>query len=192
MACRPCGRSFLQAAGVLEFAASSNGDVAPLRDITGPRTQLTQSNGITWRGDIYVSQPNSVVVFRSDANGNAWPKNVIEGSQTFMNAPDGIAVDGNRIYVSSCGGGYIERFLKKEVGNEAPVGVISGRHSKIRTCVEGVAVGSKGRVYGVTLPSHVSILGFRATANGDARPVTRIAGPNTLLEFPPFIYVTGE
>jgi hypothetical protein len=179
---------------VLEFAAGSNGDVAPTTYIGGSQTQLTQSNGAALdnAGNIYVSQVNSIVVFSPGSNGNSTPSRVISGSQTDLNTPNSIIVNTNGIYVSSCDGGYIERFPQDANGDESPSAVISGRKTRIRSCVDGVWAGHSGLVYAVTWENSPSVVAFRPLSDGNIRPSVHIAGPNTQLVDPVSVFVTGK
>ena len=187
-----CGsgcKSGLAAAGLLEFAAGSNGNVTPLRNISGSKTQLTRSNGVAWRGDVYVSQASSIVVFDQAANGNAAPKRVISGSKTFIENAWGVATDGDSVFAGSCAGDYIERFDYRASGDAAPQAVISGSKTKLLSCVDGLAFGH-GRSYAATINSYPSVVGFHRLANGDVRPDTYLAGPNTQLTYPAFVFAT--
>jgi len=187
-----CGsgcKSGLPAAGLLEFAAGSDGNVSPLRNISGSKTQLTRSNGVAWRGDVYVSQSSSIVVFDKAANGNAAPKRVISGSKTFIDNAWGVAAAGDSLFAGSCVGNYIERFGYRANGDVAPQAVISGSKTKLMSCVDGLSFGH-GTIYAATINSYPSIVGFHELANGDVRPDTYIAGTNTQLTYPAFVFAT--
>ena len=188
-----CG-SGLPPPSVLEFAAGSTGNVAPIRDISGSRTELVRSNGVALdvAGNIFVSQLNEIIVFGSSANGNVPPSRVIVGSKTMLNTPFALAVDGNGLYASSCTGEYIERFAKKANGNVPPLAVIAGVKTRIQSCVDGVAIGRRGQIYGITWENAHSILGFPGLSNGNVRPSTRIAGSNTQLIDPTGIFIPAS
>jgi len=175
---------------VLEFAAGSNGNVSPVKDISGTQTQLSAANGVAVDAskNIYVSQNNSIAVFSSSSNGNVAPMSYISGSATMLNTPDGIAVDNNGIYAGSCNGAYIERFALNADGNASPLSVIAGHNTQIRSCVDGLAVGRNGVVYGATFEPR--IVGFWGLTDGNVRPKMHISGPNTDLEYPVFLFVT--
>jgi hypothetical protein len=189
-----CGsgcESGLPAAGLLEFAAGSTGDASPLRDITGDRTQLTRSNGVAWRGrDVFVSQTSSVVVFDDAASGNATPKRVISGAQTGLNNAWGVAADHHSVYAGSCVADDVERFHRRASGDAEPAAVISGGKTKLDSCVDGVAVAQGGRVYAVTINSYPSVVGFYRFADGNVSPRFYIAGSNTELTYPTFVFAT--
>jgi len=83
-------------ARVLVFAAGSNGDVAPIADITGSKTLLSaQSPGspglaVTQLGGVFVyngTSPGAVLYFPPGSNGNVTPLYDITGSNTgFLNS----------------------------------------------------------------------------------------------------------
>jgi hypothetical protein len=73
------------AEGVLTFRGDANGDVAPIRKIFGPRTQLgmTEAVGIdAVNGEIVVPQYGRVLVFPREADGNVAPIRILEGPDT--------------------------------------------------------------------------------------------------------------
>ncbi len=88
---------------VTVYAAGANGDVAPIRTITGPNTKLSDPSGIALdsNGNIYVTnfhQP-SVTVYAAGANGNVAPIRTISGPNTRLKSPDGIALNaGGSVY----------------------------------------------------------------------------------------------
>ena len=93
---------------VTVYAAGANGNVAPVRTISGSATNLDDPEGIALDSDLntYVvnAHNNSVTVFAAGANGDATPIQTISGSETGLNDPGGIALDSQRnIYVANYG-----------------------------------------------------------------------------------------
>jgi len=175
---------------VLEFSANSNGNVAPIRNISGSATQLSHANEVALdsAGNIYVSNisgGNTIDVFDSTANGNVSPSRVISGSQTLLDGPLGIAVDSHGIYADSDYGSYIERFKLDADGNVPPVAAISGSRTRIAG-PDGITVDALGAIYST---SRHGILKFGAYAHGNVRPAGRIAGSNTQLIGVSFLFV---
>jgi hypothetical protein len=190
-----CGsgcKSGLPAAGVLEFAAGSNGNASPLRNISGSNTQLTRSNGVAWRGDVYVSQTSSIVVFNGSANGNATPSRIISGSKTGLNDAWGVTADKGWVFAGSCVNNSIARFRYRAAGDVAPAAVISGGKTRLDSCVDGISVAQRGQVYGVTINSNPAVVGFFRMANGNVRADTYIAGSNTDLTYPAFVFASPQ
>ena len=74
------------------YAKDANGDVAPIRTITGANTELDGPNGIALDSDdnVYVSDyfDNSVTEYAKNANSNVAPIRTISGS-TRVDRPGG-------------------------------------------------------------------------------------------------------
>jgi hypothetical protein len=176
---------------VLEFAAGSSGNVAPIRDISGSNTQLANANAVAVdaSGNVYASNylSNTIDVFAPDANGNASPTRVIEGSNTLLDSPEGIAVDRDGLWAGSANDHFLERFSPTANGNVSPVAVISGNRTRLGD-VDGIAVDSAGTVY-ASNPDNRRLLGFSRRAHGNVRPIARISGSNTQLVSPVWVYV---
>jgi hypothetical protein len=93
------------------FAPAANGNVAPLRTITGSHTGFdNDTTGIAWFhgpppvGRIYVTGNNGVAIFRANVAGNATPAKTISGALTDLNQPGAVALaPGGRIFVSNLG-----------------------------------------------------------------------------------------
>lgn len=176
---------------VLEFAAGASGNVAPIRNLSGSNTQLSNANAVAvdTPGNVYASNylANSIVVFASDANGNVSPIRVIEGSNTLLDSPEGIAVDSHGLWAGSANEDFLERFSPSANGNVSPIVVISGDRTRLGN-VDGIAVDSRGAVY-ASNPDNRRIVGFAARAHGNVRPIARISGSNTQLVSPVWMYV---
>jgi hypothetical protein len=175
---------------VLEFAAGSNGDVAPMKNISGSETQLSHANAVALdaSGNIYVSNisgGNSIDVFAPSANGNVAPSRVISGSQTLLDGPLGLAVDQHGIYTDSDYGSYLERFGLTANGNVPPEAAISGGNTRL-SGPDGIAVDSVGTLYAT---SRQRILAYPARAHGNVHPSVKIKGADTQLNAPVFLYV---
>jgi hypothetical protein len=179
-----------QPSALLEFSAGSNGNVAPIRDISGYDTGLSEANdpAIASDGSIYVSnQSNTICVFSSDANGDAKPIREVDGSYTLLNTPDGIAVNRTALWAGSFDADYLERFKPKANGNVSPVAVISGHRTKLGN-PDGISLDGEGNIYSSN-PGDKRIVEFEARANGNVRPIGEIAGSNTQLVAPVWVFV---
>lgn len=184
-----CGASL--APSVLEFKAGSNGNVAPIRDISGPQTELADANdpAIGPAGDIYVSNTTnySIDVFSHDANGNVKPVRVIAGSRAQLDQPDGVAVNRRWLYASASPGHYLERFHRKAKGDAPPVAIIRGNKTHLGN-VDGIALDALGTLYAAS-PSTSSVVEFAPLANGNIRPFRKIVGSRTQLNYPLWVFV---
>jgi sugar lactone lactonase YvrE len=180
-----------QPPAVLEFSAKSNGNVAPIRNISGSETEFENANDVVLDAsrEIYVSDyvSNGIYVFASDANGNVQPIRAISGSDTLLNQPDGIAVDRDGLYAGSAADHFVERFKVTANGNAPPRVVISGTKTHLLN-VDGIALDSRGAIY-ASNPGNKRILKFAAMAHGNAEPIADIHGSNTGLVLPVWVYV---
>jgi hypothetical protein len=189
--CGSACQSNLSKPSVLEFSPGSNGNVSPVRNISGPQTQLAHANAaaLDSSGSIYVSNyvENTIVVFASNANGNVTPIRVIAGSNTLLDGPDGIAVDRHGLWAGSANEDFLERFKPNINGNVHPAGVISGKRTGIGD-LDGITVDSRGNVW-ASSPGNRRILEFATRAQGDIKPLREIHGSNTQLIEPVWVYV---
>ncbi len=179
---------------VEEFAAGAKGNVKPLRRITGPDTQLGQTDGIAVdaRGYIYVANAATyaVTVYAPRARGDAAPRRVLSGSVTGVNEPDGIAIDGTTLYVDAAYRGYIGRFRRNAGGNVPPLSTLNVRFPSGGPSGEvltGVITAPDGTLYvGGLAPM---IAQYAPRAKGNVAPLSVIQGPDTGLYSPGYMFV---
>jgi DNA-binding beta-propeller fold protein YncE len=126
----PSSGKFL-AHSITIYSRTANGDVAPLRRIQGPHTQLSQPVGIfrdPVSGQIIIanSSDNSVLFFDANASGDAAPLRVIQGPATNLKGPTGISVDAkrNELWVTSWDNHSTNVYPRTAAGNVAPLRVI--------------------------------------------------------------------
>jgi hypothetical protein len=174
------------------FAASAQGDAAPLRNVTSPH--LGQPRTVVVlpaQNEILAISSNCCVgTYDRMANGDVFAQRFLNGALTQLTNPVGLAYRalGDEIYVgdySASFTGEILVFPRTATGNVPPTRVISGPNTQLGTRVSGV-------VFHPTLPemyalvattvgvtSTCSIVTFDPSAAGDALPLRIIAGPNT-------------
>jgi len=125
------GRFFPPAIKV--YSLDARGDSAPLRVITGDRTQLNWPAAIKLNpdtGDLYVANDinQSVLVFRNaaTAQGNVAPVRVIKGDKTRLRNPTGVALDlkNQEVWVSNLGNASATVYPLMANGNVAPLRVV--------------------------------------------------------------------
>jgi DNA-binding beta-propeller fold protein YncE len=131
------------------YAKNVSGDAAPVRVITGPRTQLNWPTGIAVdpeRGDLYVTNDttSSILVFDADASGDVAPRRVLKGPKTGLKNPTGIALDfkHGEFWVANFGGHTATAYPLNAQGDLAPL-------RTIRAAVEGtpsLMIGNPGAV----------------------------------------------
>jgi hypothetical protein len=130
---------------VTVYNAGANGNVAPIRTITGANTGFANGvYGVAWHnGRIYVTSGNSPInselgIFPQNGNGNVAPTRSISGSSTQLSSPVGVAVGptNNRIYVANVRGPSVSTFVAYSslvTGNNniAPAKLIVGGNTQL-------------------------------------------------------------
>ena len=107
------------------YDGDANGDVAPLRTIQGPMSQLDWPMGVAVdevNNEILVANNgnSSVLVFARTANGNTPPRRVIRGALTGINGPMGVASAKGEIWIANFGDHTALVFPRLAAGNVAP------------------------------------------------------------------------
>ena len=122
------------------YPLGSSGDVSPSAMVIGSNTGLNFPVGVTLdkRGNLYVtnsysaiptaSPAGSITVYSVGASGNVAPTATIEGSNTQLFGPQGIALDSDgNIYVANSGGSNgVTAHAAGSNGNVKPLARISG------------------------------------------------------------------
>lgn len=181
---------------VTVYPRTANGNVAPLRTISGPLTGLSDSRGLSVdvvNNELAVVNRigASVRVFARTAIGNVAPLRTITGLATGLSNPTDLAIDlvNNELVVAN-NGGSLTVYARTANGNAAPLRTISGALTGFNNGPIGVAVDTVNNELAVTNPSFgpsflPSILVFGRTANGNVAPLRAIVGPATGLVFNP-------
>jgi len=185
-----CGFGPPGATSVEEFAAGSNGNVSPIRTISGKRTQLGTIEGIALdqQGFIYIANSFSadVTVYGPHSNGDTAPKRILSG----LDVPVGLAVSGKSLFVTAVTAGTISRFSRKAGGNVPP-------HTKFEIdwppnpsgqSLAGITASPDGTIYvaGFSAPL---VAQYAPNARGEAQPLSVISGASTQLVLPTFVFV---
>jgi DNA-binding beta-propeller fold protein YncE len=110
---------------VTVFDGDAKGDVAPLRVIQGPLSQIDWPMGVAVdevNNEIVVANngDNSVLVFPRTAAGDVAPKRVIRGPLTGVKGPMGVAVAKDEIYIANFGDHTALVFPRLAAGNVRP------------------------------------------------------------------------
>jgi DNA-binding beta-propeller fold protein YncE len=118
-------------ASITVYPKSARGDVAPIRVIQGPKTQLNWPAGMAvdpGRGELYVANDggDSVLVFSVMAEGDAAPIRVLKGPRTQLKYPSGVFVDlvNDELWVANFGNHKATAYKRDASGDTAPVRVI--------------------------------------------------------------------
>jgi hypothetical protein len=170
------------------FAPSTNGNVAPIRSISGPLTGIDGPGDVAVdsSGDVYSSNFNddTITEYAPGASGNVAPIRTIAGPLTGLEANDDMSLAANgTLYVGNDIGGHIVVFAPGASGNIAPVRDIFGSLTDLGSDVDGVGVDATGTLYAANSDESV-IPVFAPGANGDVAPIRTISGSLTDLDAP--------
>jgi hypothetical protein len=185
------GSSFNRA--VLTFAGNANGEVAPIRVIRGPKTQIVGNDydgndkatvdGVN--GEIYVptstntSPYSTILVFDRLANGDVPPKRILGGPDTQIRGSArghaAVAIDAvnDLLVVKSPGDGSILIFERTASGNAKPLRVIRGPNSQATGTLNSLQVYSPQNLV-ISACANGAICAWSIHANGDVPPLFRI------------------
>ena len=161
------------------FKGTADGDVAPLRMIMGPKTQIRTVNEAVGRlcldlvnHELYLPNGPKILVFDPTAEGDVAPKRVLTGPPT----PSENSAAGKRglMYASTCTIDPVHNLLV--VSGRSPgwgrrLGVYDSvvKSPDLRDSLDGDSVGQ--------------LLIFDRTASGEAPPLRIIRGEKTLLSY---------
>lgn len=193
------------------YAAGANGNVAPIRTISGPATMLSCPAGIALDAstppNLYVANNScvgsstgtyAITVYAGGASGNVAPIQTISGSSTGLSFPVGIAVDGSEnIYVYNWGatGPTITVYAGGANGDVAPTQTIAGNHTTLYHA-GGLALDANGGIHAANHSAGgrfsrpaFSVPYFASGANGNVQPAGALQGRVTKLQAPEFIFI---
>ena len=125
------GSSFFDGPSITVYPKDAVGDVAPLRVIQGPKTQMNLPAAIAVdpeHGEIFVVNDgtHSITVYPEDASGDVAPIRVIQGPKTQLMAPNGIAYDAQHgeLFVANFGNHAMTVYPRTANGDVAPLRMI--------------------------------------------------------------------
>lgn len=183
---------------VVVYRREATGGEAPLRVLRGPETELADPHGIVidsaheemlvanhgnWApltreeaetgGELrggHFALP-SINTYAMEAKGDDKPTRKIQGAQTQLNWPMGVALDPmhDEIAVANYGTNSVLLFRRDAAGNVAPVRMIRGDRTGVLGPM-GVAIDVKNDELWVTNYRDHTALVFARTANGDVAP----------------------
>jgi hypothetical protein len=174
--------------GIYVFAPGANGNVAPIRAITGANTNITEAYSVSLdaAGFIYEADQATakINVFAPDANGNVAPIRTIAGPNTGFIYPAtvwGTAIDAAGdlwavvVNLSTFTNGYLEEFAPGANGNVAPIATIAGSNA-LNNNSDTVAIDAAGKIHQAIYG--ISLLTFAPGSNGNVAPILDISGSN--------------
>ena len=113
------------------YRKDAMGDVAPLRVLQGPQTQLNWPTSIaidSENGEMFVANDtgHSITVYDLEADGDVAPKRVIRGPQSLIEHPTGVAYDPEHeeLWVSNYGNHSATVYPRTADGDVAPLRMI--------------------------------------------------------------------
>jgi DNA-binding beta-propeller fold protein YncE len=184
------------------FSVDAKGNAAPSRSLNIPGHPF-QMAADEQKQLIYmtIQSNNEIAVYPKTAKGEDKPMRVIQGPDTQLEDPHGLALDlkNKLIYVSNFGnvnargqGGRYGRFEAPSItvypleatGNVKPIRVIEGPKTLMNWPAH-LALHEERQELFVANDADSSILVFRATDQGDAAPIRMIKGPKTGVKHPP-------
>ena len=115
---------------VLIFAATTNGNVAPVATLGGSNTKIAAPNALAFdlSGLLYVANgsPASITVYAAGVTGDVAPIRTLAGAATMITAPVGVALDSNKVLYVADASDRILVFAAGATGDTAPIAVIGG------------------------------------------------------------------
>ena len=159
------------APSVTIYSRTANGDVAPLRTLSGPSTGLSSPDGIyvdTINNEIGVANSgnNSVTIYSRTANGDVAPLRTISGPSTGLGGPAAVYVDNvtNLIGVVNSTANSVTLYPRTADGDLMPVRMVIGSHTGL-SVPAGIYVDTLNNEFGVinSAAGRITIYGCTAT-----------------------------
>ena len=184
------------------FSTDARGNATPDRYLANIRGFSLAAD--EERGELFVTnQDGQVFVYLKEAAGEDKPLRVLEGYDTQLEDPHGIALDttNDLMYVSNFGNAHnidpetgnvygsfeppsITVYPLNASGNTPPLRIIEGPRT-LMNWPSHMALHVGRQELFVANDGDSSILVFNASAEGDVAPIRVISGPNTGIQHPP-------
>jgi hypothetical protein len=171
---------------ILTYRGDADGNVAPVRKIFGPSTQLQnpQALALDWvRGEIFVPQGDRVLVFPRDTNGDSAPIRILGSEQSPVDAGR-LTVDPVHGFLIGSTGQGLKIYRVTAQGDEKPVRIIT--HEAAQEVGLLTTNPESGMIFGAVRPGgryekedYVGV--WSVFDNGDVPPRLTIGGPGGLL-----------
>ena len=175
---------------ILTFSGDADGDVAPIRTIMGPSTQLKNTHAVAVdpvHDEIYVPGrhgDNRILVFPREADGDVAPMRILELDKT----PGRVAVDPVRNLLVVSGGPQLHIYDRTASGRAQPRGVISVPQDVGRRGTGLMAINSENgmifvKISGGDRHDALDYVGvWSVYDDGEVPPRFTIGGPNGVLK----------
>jgi DNA-binding beta-propeller fold protein YncE len=169
------------------WGREANGNLEPKRKLATPHTTVRMAVDEEEQEIFFtVQDDHAVSVFAKMAVDNEVPLRLIQGPDTQLADPHGIALDSNTglIYVSNWGT-VADRYYDEETTRDA-----YGQYPRYGKA--NWPTGRSANIPGSGRNGPASITVYRKDAQGNVAPVQVISGPNTLLNWPTDVAVHSE
>ncbi len=179
---------------IFEPASTVNGDIAPVRTIGGPNSDLTDLSGIYLQPDsdrLFVATSGSqasIKIFEdaSNLNGDPFPDRTISGGATRLRSPSYLLVDSDdNLYVIDTKA--ILRFngASTITGDVPPTAIIEGDNTGLSSPAQAALDSHSDTLYVVnTTTSSTVIFSDISISEGNIFPSRTLNGSNTNLNVP--------
>jgi DNA-binding beta-propeller fold protein YncE len=189
------------------FARDASGNVEPKRSLSTPHRVYSIAVDET-KQELYMTReyPSEVLVYRKQASGTEKPLRILQGKNSGLEYPHGLAVDSKNqvLYVNNWGmsdqpalpgSGRFNppsvKVYKLGADGDTPMRVIQGDRTQLNW-PGGMAVDPEaGEVY-VANDVNQSILVFSGFGNGNVAPVRIIKGDKTRLVNPTGVFLDSQ
>jgi len=168
---------------ILVFSAGANGNVAPVRTITGPTTtmQAVLSVSYFFTGIAVADATQHVLFFSPNADGDVAPKRTLNDGAGIVTGSSFNGVGALYLSRYELTTSTVLAYIAGAMLNATPLLAITGPTTKI-TAAGGVATDESSNVFVTNAdPGGAAILVFDAAATGDTTPIRTISGPTTTL-----------
>jgi hypothetical protein len=191
--------------GIVTFRGDASGDVAPVRKIYGPKTQILLPDAVAIdpvHGEIFVPNRDRLLVFDRDADGDVAPIRILEGPDTGLGAGrvtvdpvHNLVITANATNMGRQGEAGIRIFDRMASGNTKPLRFLTGFGTKDVWLM--TVNPANGMIFGVSRPGSTdSVEGdisgrfglddfvgvWSVFDDGNVPPRWTIGGPNLLLK----------
>ena len=191
----------MYAQAILIYKGDADGNVAPMRIIQGPKTQLQNPDHLAFdstHNEIYVPQGGKILTLPGNGNGDVAPLRVLQGPDTQLTGGS-IGVDPvNNLLIAvandrETGQGRTKLLIfdRTASGNTKPIGVIRGPHTELIGTQAPFAVYPPRQmvVIGMYGPGELgteeSYFGVWSLKNlGDSPPLWKFGGPHGIIRQP--------
>ena len=175
------------------FPSDGNGNIDPVRVITGPKTGLAWPAGMAMdseHGELFVanSASDSIAVFNATAQGDMAPIRLLKGPKTLLRNPTDVFYDAvnDEIWVANYANHMAAVWKRTASGDMAPLRMIRSAPVNTPTPLIGnpFSISYDTQREEILVPNCVAqprIAAFARLADKNAAPVRKIEGQNTSL-----------